>query len=492
MSNPIVVIGAGIGGLSAAIHLAAAGRHVVIFEQNQNVGGKMGEYRQAGYRWDTGPSLITMRGVFEDLFQSAGRRMEDYLNLHPVEPLKRFFFPDGSKLDLSSDIPKTLSQVKRIDERDVEGYLSFLAYVARLYRIVSPVFIFDQPPKLNSLFKNSPFDVFRFDGLHTMNQAIESYLHSPQLRQIMSMFATYVGASPYRAPATLNVIAHVELNQGLWHPVGGVYRIALAYTKLAEDLGVEIHTGGRVEGIHIIGNRVGGVILENEEFFEAEAVVANLDVATVYAELLPKEGRFRRLLARLNSRQPSCSTYVLLLGVKKVHEELLQHNVFFSSDYRLEFEEIFKRRTLPEEPTLYVSISSKSSPDDAPAGRENWFVQVNVPPLNDLSDWEAGAENYAAHVLDLLSRRGFNLRPHIEICRKITPLDLQRMTGAWRGALYGASSNSRWAAFRRPHNRAAGLKGLYFAGGTTHPGGGVPMVTQSGKVASQLLLEDGF
>jgi phytoene desaturase len=226
LENGIVIVGAGIGGLSAAIRLAVAGKRVIVFEQNPQVGGKMGQIRQAGYRWDTGPSLITMRMVFDDLFRAAGRRLEDYLDLGPLEPLVHVIFADGTRLDVTHNLTEMLEQIRKIEPVDVEGYLAFLAYAARLYRIVSPLFIFDQPPRLSSLLKISPLEALRFDGLRTMSQAINRFVHSSHLHQLLGIFATYVGASPYQAPATLNVIAHVELNQGLWYPVGGVYQIA--------------------------------------------------------------------------------------------------------------------------------------------------------------------------------------------------------------------------------------------------------------------------
>jgi phytoene desaturase len=489
-AHPIVVIGAGVGGLSAAIHLAAAGRRVVVLEQAGQVGGKMGEFRHAGFRWDTGPSLITMRPAFEGLFAAAGRRLEDYLDLQPVEPITRCFFADGKTLDLSRELPRLLEQLAQFGPAEAEGYLAFLAYAARLYRITSPIFIYDQPPRLSSLRRVSPADALRFDGLRTMSQAIAGFVRSPNLRQVLGMFATYVGASPYLAPATLNVIAHVELNQGVWYPRGGVYRIAQAFARLAEELGVEVRTACRAQSILIRDGRACGVRLASGEELPAAAVVANLDVAAVYERLLPPEPRFQRRLRALQRAEPSCSAFVMLLGVRGEHPQLAHHNEFFSADYRREFEQIFRQGLPPDDPTIYVSITSKATSQDAPPGCENWFVQLNVPALSAAWDWRQRADEYAARALGLLARRGVDIRRQIAFQKLLTPLDLQELTGAQRGALYGASSNNRWAAFRRPHNRCPDLRGLYFAGGTAHPGGGVPMVALSGKVASQLLLQD--
>ncbi len=486
----IVVIGAGIGGLSAAIRLAAVGKQVTVLEQNAAVGGKMSEFRADGFRWDTGPSVITMRHVIEDLFAAAGRRLEDYLTLVPVEPLTRYFYPDGVIFDASRDWPKMAAQMAALDERDVEGYLNYLAYAARLHRITGPAFIYGEPPNLQSLTRVSPLDALKIDAWKTMDSAIRGYVHSPHLRQLLGRFATYVGASPYRAPATLNVIAHVELTGGVWYSQGGIYGIARALERLAIELGVEIRTGCGVKQIVVEDKKTQGVILNDETLLPARAVIANVDVATVYERLLPSDAVDSRRIRRLTEIESSCSGFIMLLGVEGQNEKLAHHNIFFSSDYPREFDDIFAKGIPPDEPTIYVAITSKSDPQDAPEGCENWFVLVNAPPLDDSFDWHSQAEIYGERVLKRLADFGFDVRGRIRSQKILTPLDLERLTGARRGALYGASSNNMFAAFRRPHNRAKNIRGLYFAGGTTHPGGGVPMVMLSGQVAAGMLLAD--
>lgn len=492
MTEPIVIIGAGIGGLSAAIRLAAQGRQVLVLEKNDQVGGKMSEKREQGFRWDSGPSVITMLPVFEELFRAAGKDLGGYLTLEPVNPLTRYFYPDGTQLDLYSDLPATLEQIERIAPRDVEGYQRFLAYAAEIHRITGPVFIYNEPPQISRLLKVNPGDVRKVDPMRTMQQAIESHVHSPHMRQLLGRFATYVGASPYLAPATLNVIAHVELNEGVWYPQGGIYSIALALQRLAQELGVEIRTGCQVEQIEVFTGQARGVELADGSLIPAAAVIANLDVTLVYEKLLPSLPGVRKQLSNLREQESSCSGFILLLGVQEEHPDLAHHNIFFSSNYRREFDQIFRRGVPPDEPTIYVSISARSTPEDAPPGCENWFVLVNAPPLGANYDWTAQSEAYASSVLEWLARRGYDVRQSLAYQQAITPLDLEKMSNTRGGALYGTSSNNRWAAFRRPHNRCPDVRGLYFAGGTTHPGGGVPMVILSGKVASQLLQEDGY
>jgi phytoene desaturase len=490
--RPIVVVGGGIGGLSAAIRLAAQGRRVIVFEQNEMVGGKMGQYCDSGYRWDTGPSVITMRHVLEDLFSAASRNLSDYLDLRPVEPLTRYFWQDGNRLDASRDFDRMLPQVEAIAPSDGSGYRRFLAYAERLHRITGPVFIYDRPPTLASFLKVRPLDILRVDGLRTMAQAQAVFVKSPHMQQFLGRFATYVGASPYLAPATLNVIAHVELNGGVYYPAGGIYAIAKVYQTVAQELGVEIVTGCGVQSIEVEADHVVGVSLANGSQVAASALIANVDVTTVAEKLLPPNTVPARRLARLQNGELSGSGFVLLLGVRGQHPDLAHHNIFFSADYRREFDDIFEQGQPPRQPTIYVAISAKTTSTDAPPGCENWFVLVNVPADNGRFNWAEQAITYRDRVLARLADFGLDIRGQIEVERHLTPPDIERLTGARQGALYGASSNNRWAAFRRPHNRDPHLRGLYYAGGTTHPGGGIPMVTLSGKVASDLLLEDGF
>ena len=485
--KPVVIIGAGIGGLSAAIRLAAAGRRVIVLEQNPAAGGKMSQIVQDGFRWDTGPSVITMRHVFEELFAGANRRLDDYLTLLPVDPLTRYFFPDGTRIDATRDLARMAAQIAAIDARDVEGYLDFLEYAARLHRITGPVFIYNQPPTLRSFLSVPPADMVRVDPWLTMDQAIRHRVRSPQMRQLLGRFATYVGASPYQAPATLSVIAHVELTGGVWYPAGGIYQIAAAMQRLASELGAEIRTSTPVTAIRVEERRATGVTTAGGEHIDAAAIIANVDVTTVYQHLLPPQiGATRR--AALQRLDTSCSGFVLLLGVEREHPQLAHHNIFFTQDYRAEFDAIFQHGIPPSAPTVYVAITSKSDRSHAPPGCENWFVLVNAPALGTHFDWTQHAGDYGARVLDVLAGFGLDVRAHIRSQVILTPQEIQRLTGAWRGALYGISSNQAFNAFRRPHNRCSDVHGLYFAGGTTHPGGGVPMVTLSGKVAADLVL----
>lgn len=486
-----VIVGGGIGGLSAAIHLAVAGAQVTLLEQNGAVGGKMSEISQDGFRWDSGPSVITMRPVFEALFQAAGRNLDDYFTLLPVDPLTRYFYPDGAILDASRDPAVMAGRIAAFaGASDADGYRRYLAYAQRIYAITGPRFIHGPPPAVWKLARTPLRDMPAVDPLRTMDASIRRFVRDPRLRQLLGRFATYVGASPWLAPATLNVIAHVELAGGVWYPQGGVYAIARAFERLARELGVEIRTRMPVAAILVNNGRAAGVRLADGTELAADAVIANVDVATVYERLLPSTPQTRRRLERLTRTGASSSGFVLLLGVEGRFPQLAHHNILFSRDYAGEFRDIFERGRPPDDPTVYLAITSKTDPGHAPPGCENWFVLINAPPLDERFDWSAGAAAYREQTLDVIERFGLSVRGKIRSERMLTPLDLEQMTGARRGALYGMSSNDRFNALRRPHNRAPDVRGLYFCGGTAHPGGGVPMVTLSGRAAAHMALED--
>ena len=479
MSQHIVIIGAGIGGLSSAIRLAAAGQRVTVLEKNAAVGGKMGEVRRAAadpstasrvllrdsahdafavreFRWDTGPSVITMRSVFEELFSAAGRRLEDYLDLLPVEPLTRYFYPDGTVLDATRDLPRMLEQVRALDVRDPEGYQAYLGYVAHLHRITGPAFIYGAPPTWRTVAQVAPADALRLAPWLTMDAAIRRHVRSPHLRQLLGRFATYVGGSPFRAPATLNVIAHVELNEGIWYPRGGIYAIAVALERLALELGVEIRTNCPVNRIEVREDRATGVLLADGSRVAAGAVLSNVDVAHTLTNLLPRESVDAARLRRLTRAEPSCSGFILLLGVRGEHPQLAQHNIFFSSDYRREFDDIFRRGVPPDDPTIYVAVTSKADPDHAPAGHENWFVLVNAPAAGPAFDWEREVAAYRDRVLATLARFGLDVRECIVVEEVFTPADLARHTGSWRARSTAHRPTVRWprSAARRCAIRA--------------------------------------
>lgn len=488
-ANRVIVIGAGLGGLAAAIRLAAQGRQVLVLEKNERVGGKLNLLHEAGYTFDTGPSLLTMPWVIEELFTAAGRRMDDYLALEQIEPTCRYFWPDGTHFNAWQRLPQLIQEVERLSPADVPGLFRFLAHTARIYDATADNFLlrpFDGLHELITprLLRDGP----RLDALRSVDAAVRSFFRSPYLRQIFNRYATYNGSSPYMSPATFNVIAYIEFAEGGWYVRGGMYSLAHALLRLAEELGVEVRTCAPVAEITYGSGRIHGVRLASGERIAAAQVVVNADPSHAYRMLLPGQ---TRMAARLTRQETSCSGFVLFLGIDRVYPHLAHHNIFFSSDYPREFAAIFQKGVPAADPTVYVAATSLSDPEHAPIGHMNLFVLVNAPALGPRVQWEREAPAYRDLVIAKLERMGLtNLGHHIAFERIWTPADFAARYNAAGGAIYGWASNSPFAAFLRPPLRARHISGLYFVGGGTHPGGGIPLVLLSGRATAERITID--
>jgi phytoene desaturase len=486
---PVIVIGAGLGGLSTAIRLAAQGRRVILLEKNERVGGKLNLVSAAGYTFDTGPSLLTMPWVIEELFTVAGRRMDDYLQLDQIEPTCRYRWPDGETFDAWQRLPQLIQEVERISPQDVPGLFRFLAHTARIYDAVADNFLlrpFDGLGELLTprLFRDGP----RIDALRSVDSAVRSFFRSPHLRQLFNRYATYNGSSPYLSPATFNVIAYIELAEGGWYVRGGMYQLARALQRLAEELGVELRLSSPVAAILSADGAAHAVRLASGEQLAAAQVVVNADPRYAYPALLPDQTATAARLARL---EPSCSGFVLFLGVDTVYPQLAHHNIFFSSDYRREFAAIFQKGVPAADPTIYVAATCVSDPEHAPPGHMNLFVLVNAPALGPRVCWARESEAYGDLVIAHLERMGLqDLARRVVYRQTWTPVEIAARYNAAGGAIYGLSSNNRFSAFMRPPLRARELRGLYFVGGGTHPGGGIPLVLLSGRAVAERVSAD--
>jgi phytoene desaturase len=490
----IAVVGAGLGGIGAAVRLAAAGHRVTLLEKNERPGGKMNLVEAGGFRFDTGPSLITLPGVLADTFRAAGRRIEDYLALKPLDPICRYRFADGSGLDVSPNLPRLVSEVGRLAPNDVTGLFRFLAYARTLFERAGPVFLLRERPRLRDLLARRGLDAARIDAHISMHRAVRRFFKDPRLVQLFDRYATYNGSSPFRAPATLSIIPYIEIASGGWYIEGGLYRLVEALVQVAEELGVVFHASTEVAELLVEprgsfrSGRVSGVRFAGGGTLFADAVVVNADPMYAYPALVPEQFHDRRLARRMEGLEPSCSGVVLLLGVKGDYPGLAHHNVFFSNDYRTEFEYIFERGEPAPDPTIYVACTSKSDPTQAPPGCLNLFVLVNAPALTPQANWREWQGPYRERILARLESVGLSgLRERIVFEQTITPLDFQEKYHAWRGSIYGVSSNNRMSAFLRPPNRAPGISNLYFVGGSVHPGGGIPLVLLSARLIARLI-----
>ncbi|NUO81708.1 phytoene desaturase [candidate division KSB1 bacterium] len=489
MSKRVLVIGAGLGALSGAIRLARMGFEVHVYEKNASAGGKLNERQLGGYRFDTGPSLLTMPFVIDELFEFAGAARAKQLAIAPIEPICRYFFSDGATLDASANPVKMRAAIARFSQRDAAAYEKFLQYSERIYQRTAEIFLFSPIHELAKLLtlKNlgTLLHLREIDPLRTMHESVVRFFADERLVQLFDRYATYNGSNPYRAPATLNIIPYVEYVLGSYYIRGGMYRLAEALLELANQVGVQVQYSVPVQKILHDGKRATGLQIEGEQL-AADYVLCGQDVVVAHEQLIGGfEGR-RKKLARL---EPSCSGLVFMWGVRTRHERLAHHNIFFARDYHKEFEQIFEQRVPPDDSTIYVAITSKSDPEHAPAGCENWFVLLNMPYLTSALNWIEVLPKVRALTLEKLRRFGFDLEGAIEQEDVITPEDFYRFYRSNRGSIYGLSSNSRSAAFKRPSNRSRELRGLYFAGGSTHPGGGIPLVMLSGKIAAELIAE---
>jgi phytoene desaturase len=484
----VIVIGAGLGGLATASLLASKGFDVSVYEKNATAGGKMQEIRAESYRFDTGPSLFTMPFLLEKLFEECGETLEEYLSWSELEPLCRYFYNDGVIFDNFTGRNATQEQIKGFAPADAAAYGQFLDHAEQLYNKTADAFLFNPLYSLSDIKNLKLTDFLGIDAFSTVSEKVDKRFQSDHLRKFFKRFTTYNGSSPYLAPATLNVIPHVELNQGGYYVKGGLYRIAEAFQRLGENKGVQFHFNKPVKSIVCEGNRTTGILLESGNMIPCDLLVANSDATDTILNLLPEKAVSKPQKKKQEKVEPSCSGFVMLLGCNRKWDRLRHHNIFFSSDYRREFRDIFESGVMPEDPTIYVANTSFTDPDHAPPGGSNLFVLVNAPYLSGHQNWDETEHSYSKFLIRELEKRGLEGLSHsVQYSETITPKHFLERYGSNRGSIYGTSSNSRFAAFLRPRNKFRGLANLYMVGGSTHPGGGIPLVVQSAFNAVELL-----
>ncbi len=483
-----IVIGGGVGGLAASINMARAGVKVRLFERGPTVGGKLREVDVGGHKMLAGPSVLTMRWIFDELFDG---KLADYVTLAPVDPLCRHFFADGSVLDLFTDEARSRDAIAAFaGTRDADGYLRWRKHAAKIFDIVRGPFMENAVPSLlDFMSPRALWQMTQIDGMRSLWRALEDFFVDPRLRQLFGRYATYNGSSPFHAPATLAVIAHVENAHGIFSVDGGIVRLAEALRRRAEELGVVIACDADVD--EIVVEPTGGPLATslcargvriNGAVEWADCVVANCDVADAYGRLLPGAAPARRSLRRYEDEELSLSAYVLIAVGATAPMPLGHHNVFFSRDYEREFVDLVVERRPPGEPTVYVC-------SEAP---DRHFILTNAPPLDERGrriDWSVEASRCRERMERVLARHGWTLTP--TATHELAPPEFATRFPSSKGAIYGLASNSRMAAFKRPANTLPGIDGLFFCGGTVHPGAGLPMVALSAKIATKLALQGG-
>ena len=492
-TDRVVVVGAGVAGLVTALELARRGLQVTVLERAGTPGGKMRVVEVGGARADAGPTVLTMRHVLEEIFDAAGSSLQSQLDLQPAAILARHAWSQSERLDLHADPHQSAAAIGAFaGPREARGYLTFCARARRIYQTLEHPFMRSSRPGPLSLMwragaRGLP-DLWRINPFTTLWQALGEHFHDPRLRQLFGRYATYCGSSPYLAPATLMLVAHVE-QEGVWMVRGGMQRIAEALANLATAHGASLRYGAEASEVLTRAARVTGVRLSSGEELAADAVVVNADSAAVAS------GRLGASIAGavplLRPQQRSLSALTWVMRGRAAGFPLLRHSVFFSADYAAEFADIFRHRRLPRGPTVYVCAQDRGDRDaPAPPGPERLLILVNAPPDGDrypLDPVEIAL--CEKRTFALLEHCGLQLRRDGSQLQLTTPTDFERMFPATGGALYGPASHGWMASFRRPGSRTR-VTGLYLAGGSTHPGPGVPMAALSGRLAAAALCTD--
>ena len=484
----MAVIGAGVAGLAAAVRLAVAGHPVTVFEAGASFGGKMQQFTlPGGYRFDAGPSLFTLPQLVDDVFLLAHREPGDYFRYERLDPITNYFFADGTRLTAWAEAARFATEVEQKLGVPAATVTQFLARSGRAYEATAGTFLRKSLHKPGTYFSAETLRaVAALPGLGllgTMHARHErAFGRDPRLVQLFDRYATYNGSDPYQAPATLSLIPHLEHGIGAFYPEGGIYAIAQSLHQLAVEFGVQFRFSEPVREILTAGNRVTG-LRTDQDVYDFGLAVSNMDVVPTYRRLLPTQPAPERTLG-----QPrSSSALIFYWGVAHEFPELDLHNIFFSADYKREFDAIFQQKTVADDVTVYVNITSKKTSTDAPPGHENWFVMVNVPH-DEGQDWDALTVRTRQVVLAKLSKAlGVDLEPLIKVEKTWTPPGIATDTSSFGGALYGSSSNNALAAFLRHPNFSGKLGGLYFCGGSVHPGGGIPLCLLSAKIVSELI-----
>jgi diapolycopene oxygenase len=506
---PVGIIGAGLGGLAAACTLGARGYRVILFEKNDWLGGKAAQHEADGFRFDMGPTILTVPSVLARIFAEAGEEMTATLDLRRIDPQWRCFFDDGTVLDLDQDAVAMAQRLRAFSPESEAGYADFLAMSEKLHEVSRKFFFWRSVEDISDtldLKKNMDLatlrDVMSLRMGTTVAGQIRKRVPDGRVAQMLDHFVQYVGSSPYLSPAVLCGIAHMQTQEGVWYPMGGTRAVPEALTALAQRLGVEIRTGTGIarilrEGGHERGRESGpetgpacGVVTEAGEHVPLSAVISNMDSVRTYRELIG--GVANKRFSRRREREPACSGVVLYLGLDRAYPHLAHHDFVFSRDPEEEFDFIYGKGEPAPDPTCYIAAPSRTEPAVAPPGGEALYILVHAPYLRPHHDWNAMLPAYRQVIFDKLARTAGmgDLASRIRTERILTPADIHARYRVLDGAIYGLASHGRFLGAFKPGNRSREVEGLYLAGGAAHPGPGMPMVMMSGWIAADSLDQD--
>lgn len=488
-----IVIGAGIGGIATAARLAKNGYEVTVLEKNETPGGRANQIVQDGHRFDTGPTLFLMPEVWEETFASLGERMSEHIDLRRIDPTYKVHFEDGLQLELTSDIGKMQTQLEAVEKTAFTGFLHYIAEGSKHYKISLEKFVGRNFSSLFDYFslKNLPL-IFKLKALGKHYRNTGRFFKDERLKAAFTFQNMYLGLSPYDAPATYSLLQYTELAEGVWYPMGGMYAAIQALVKVAGTLGVKFHFNMPVKKILVKGDQVTGVVTEDNRIFNADIFIGNADLPYIYKELLPDPVEANKMDKKLYT----CSTIMFYWGVDKQYPQIAHHNVFLAGDYKSSFDQIFEQHKLPEEPSFYLHAPARTDPAAAPKGQDTLYVLVPVGHLDAASeqDWEERVNRARQAVFARLSKEmGItDLKDHIKFEIVYQPNTWKERFNLEKGAAFGLSHNFWQVGYLRPQNRHKTYQNLYFAGASTHPGTGLPIVLLSARLTTErILLEKG-
>ncbi len=478
----VAIIGGGLGGISAAISLAQSGFDVSLYEKNGHLGGKLNRAELDGFGFDLGPSILTMKHIFEKLFKNQGQTMDDYIPTVRLDLEWRSFFPDGTHLDLYGDLRKMYTENDLLSNKDMEEYNAFLNYAKKLYEVTEKGYFNEGLDNLSEIVKyhgvieaGTSFDVFS-----TVHEAISKYISNEKLKHVLGYFMKYVGSSPYDAPAILNMMIYMQHDQGAWYVPGGMHKIADGLMKLGEEAGVTFHTDTEVSRLLTENGKITQAELADGRLIEADYFISNMEVIPAYKYLLQEDESFIKKLEK--NFEPASSGFVLHLGVKAHYPKLAHHNFFFSADPEKNFSQIFHEKVLPEDPTIYLVNVNKTDETQTRPGHENIKILPHIPYIQDEPFTEEEYKAFENRVLDKLENMGMtDLRRNIVTKDVWLPEDIKENYYSDRGAIYGTVSDKKRNKGFKHAKESELYENLYFVGGTVNPGGGMPMVTLSGQ-----------
>jgi phytoene desaturase len=491
MAKKIIVIGSGFGGLAIAIRLQSKGFEVTIMEKNAMVGGHASQFKKNGYLFDMGPSLITAPDIIQKVFQSAGKRMEDYLKLLALNPFYRIYFHDGTYLDYSGNADRMKEQMQRFNLHDAANYDRFINQTAKLYQAVIVDGLGSRPfSDWGTMLSFLP-QALRLNALTSAYGFAKKYFNDPRHQFAFSFHPLFIGGSPFRAPAVYQMIPYLEKKGGVWFTKGGMYSVVRALEKLFREIGGKIMVNTEVQEIKISRNKVEGVT-SNNQFYPAEVVISNADFAHTYGTLINSRHRKKWSDRRLNKIDYSMSTYLIYLGIKKTYPKLLHHTLILSKRYKELVRDIFDRKILPDDFSMYLHVPTRSDQTMAPPGCESMYVLIPVANLKSKIDWGVMTKPFTNKVLKFLENDfGLeNLQKNVEVMETFTPLDFQNRRNNHLGSAWGVEPRLTQTAVFRPHNKSEDVKGLYLVGASTHPGAGVPGVLLTAETTEKVVLSD--